>query len=120
MRLIRRHPITRGFRLVPRSPERTGYNPVPHSDVGRIKVHRGNGAYMIAGRGVEVIATYDNDDEYAGIVAGQLGRGRVCGISCHPQTKADASRELHYKNLETDPRLPKLIRNVVLWCAGRN
>jgi len=120
MRLVKRHPITRGFRLVPRSPERAGCNPVPHTEVGRIKVHRGNGAYLLAGKGVDVIGTYDNDDEFAGVVAGSLGRGRVCGISCHPQTVADASEGLQYRDLKTDSRLPKLIKNVALWCAGRS
>ncbi len=111
MRLIRKHPVIRGFRTVPRSPERGGCNPVPHTNLGRLMVDRGNGAFMLAGRGALAIATYDNDDEFAGIIVGSHGRGRVAAFSCHPQVTA------RYKGISTDRRAHLLLRNAALWCA---
>ncbi len=111
VRVVARHPVTRGFARVPRSPERRGCNPVPHSSRGRVRLDRGNGAFMLAGRGVEILATYDNDDRYAAIVAGRYGAGRVVAFSCHPQTESS------FKAQRTDPRAPLLLRNAALFCA---
>jgi len=117
VRLVKRHPLTRGFKLVPRSPERKGYNPVPHSDVGRLPMHRGNGGFIIARSGVDVVATYDNDDRYGAVVAGNHGKGRVVAISCHPQIEVDWS-DLPGMNKKTDPRVRELLRNAVHFCVG--
>ncbi|MBN1670846.1 MAG: hypothetical protein JXR37_07430 [Kiritimatiellae bacterium] len=117
VRLVKRHALTRGFKLVPRTPEKKGYNPVPHSDVGRMRMHRGNGGFIVARNGVDLVATYDNDDRFGAIAAGPYGRGRVVAISCHPQIEVDwrRVRGLHQR---TDPRVARLLENAVRFCAG--
>jgi len=112
MRVVQKHPVVKGFRKVPRSPERKGLNPVPHSNIGRISIHRGNGGYLLPKDKSQIIATYDNDDKFAGIVAGLYGEGRVVAFSGHPY------REVKYDdNLKTDPKVTTLLKNAALWCA---
>ena len=116
MRVVARHPVTRGLRRVPRSPEKKAVDPVPHSPVGRIRMDRGNGAFMVVGKNVDALLTYDNDDKYAGVAAGHHGKGRVVIFSSHPQ--ADVKTTKHLKGTDTK-KGRKLLRNAIDYVAGR-
>ncbi len=118
MRVVARHPVTRGLRRVPRSPERKGLDPVPHTNVGRVRMDRGNGAFLELGPRATALLTYDNDDRYAGVAAGEYGRGRVVVFSGHPQADWDhKDRRLRKYNPDLEA-CRRLLANAFAWAAG--
>lgn len=84
IRLHAKHPVTRGYRI----PARAGTNgngnnkrrPAPTLDV---RVSHVNGDYILPGKGVRAIASYDNEGTLAAIVAGKYGKGKVVCFSPH-------------------------------------
>lgn len=114
MRVVKKHPVTKGLQIVPRSPEKKALDPVPHTEKGRIKTDRENGAFMIVGKNVDALLTFDNEDKLAGAVAGCLGKGRVVLFSNHPHIHREfKSRAVCYNTDVKENEL--LLRNAIQW-----
>ncbi len=112
MRIIKKHPVTKGLRIVPVSPEKKAVDPVSHTNIGRVKMYRNNGAYMVVGRNVDALVTYDNDDKYAGLVAGYYGKGKVVLFTCHPEVDIHLKGSLSKFNTDTKKAL-QLLKNAI-------
>ena len=95
IRLLKKHPVTRGYQIVPGTlpAKKFGKYEYPYFPQGRIKILRGNGGFIKCGKGVEMIASYDNDDEWGAIVAGKRGKGRVILFSGHPESSTGTDME---------------------------
>jgi glutamine amidotransferase-like uncharacterized protein len=93
IRLLKKHPLTEGYELAPKSPliHKT-WSPVEFSTKGRVHTRRGNGGLIIPGKNVDVIATYDDSDKYAAIVSGEFEKGKVVLISPHPESSEEPDK----------------------------
>ena len=74
-----RHPVTKGYRLTDpnKRPRREGAN--------HVRIAFSNGNFMIPGKGVTKIATFDTEGTLAAIIAGSYGKGRVVCFSPLPE-----------------------------------
>jgi len=52
-------------------------------------LRRGNGGFIVPGKNVDVLVTYDDTDTLAAVVAGTCGKGRVVLFSPHPESSDD-------------------------------
>lgn len=87
IRIIKRHPVTRGYALVPeRAIAHKVWSPVKYTAVGRVHINRANGGMIVQRKGNDLLlATYDDTDLYGAVAAGGFGKGRVVVMSPHPE-----------------------------------
>ncbi len=74
-----RHPVTKGYRLTDpkKRPKREGAD--------RVRIAFSNGNFIIPGKGVTTIATFDQEGTLAAIIAGRHGKGEVVCFSPLPE-----------------------------------
>ncbi len=110
IRLLERHPVTKGYRLANKTgnPKRWGADTV--------RISRVNGAYMIPGKGVKMIASYDNEKTLGAIIAGRYGKGEVVLLSPHAEFPAEPPPEWEWGNWQ-EPE--KLLINAVEFIAEK-
>lgn len=111
IRLLKRHPLTKGFDIVVAgADEKRGPFEYPYNPTGRMFVRRCNGGFIKCGQGVEMIASYDNDNEFGAIVAGKRGKGRVVLMSPHPENSPESDL--------TKPNPIRIFFNAVEYISG--
>lgn len=112
MRVVRRHPITRGYDTAGRTTNRARWT---YSPKGRVRIRHCNGGILKAEPGAKVLVSFDEAGEDGAIVVGERGKGRVVLISPHPES-TPAPEDEREKDLQ-DP-LP-LLGNAVHYVTGR-
>jgi hypothetical protein len=117
MRVVRRHAVTRGYTVAGKHPKG---RPWKYSNRGRVRMRYCNGGLLIAGRGAEVLVSFDEEGEFGAIVAGRRRRGRVVLVSSHPEstpTAKDCGPFTSDADRSQDPL--ELFGNAVRFVAGR-
>ena len=114
IRLLKKHPLTMGYTPVSEAKPKGNFGKyeIPYSPVGRLEVRRGNGGFIKCGQGVDMIASFDNNDEWGAIVAGRRGRGKVVLMSVHPESSAGSRL--------SDPDPLRLFYNAVGYISATN
>jgi glutamine amidotransferase-like uncharacterized protein len=114
-RIIRRHAVTKGYKLVRSTPQQHKiWSPIKYSNEGRVHVRRANGGIIIPGKKTDVLVTYDDTDKLAAIVAGTYGHGRVVLMSPHPESSETPDK----KNKEQGQDAFSLFANAVRYVSG--
>lgn len=83
MRVVRKHPVTRGYR----TSRRLGSGrPWAYCATGRVRIRYCNGGMLEPGKGVSMLVSFDEEDRLGAVVTGRRGKGRVVLISPHPES----------------------------------
>ncbi len=117
MRVVARHAISRGYALAGKHPKGA---PWRYSSRGRVRIRYSNGGILRAGRGVDLVVSFDEEGDFGAVVAGRFGLGRVVAMSPHPESTPRAGECGPFiSDAERSQEPLKLFENSVGWVAGR-
>lgn len=92
------HPVTQGYVLHRKAPKGS-------KTLDRVRIRRINGEFLVPGKGVKMIASYDSQATLGAIVAGRYGDGEVVLFSPHPELKVDDPPGWEWKNWQEPAKL---------------
>ena len=115
MRVAKSHPVTRGYGRARswKKGERWKY-----LKAGRVRMRYCNGGMLKALKGADALVCFDESDEFASVVAGTRGIGRVVLVTSHPESTPPASQSGAFaSDADTSPEPLRLFANAVRWAA---
>ena len=116
MRVVARHPITRGYAVAGKHPLGKAWK---YSNRGRVRIRYCNGGVLCAGKDVVTVVSFDEEGAMGAIVAGTRGRGRVVLITPHPEsTPAPKDCGTFVSDAENSQDPMGLFRNVIRFLAS--
>jgi phosphoribosylformylglycinamidine (FGAM) synthase-like amidotransferase family enzyme len=115
MRVARSHPVTRGYGRARRWKKHERWT---YLKSGRIRMRYCNGGMLKALKGADALVSFDEADEFAAVIAGTCGKGRVVLVSGHPESTPPASQSGAFaSDADASPEPRRLFANAVKWIA---
>ena len=94
MRIIKKHPVTKGYVVAPKSKSREKWR---YSPEGRVRIRYCNGGLFIVKGKAEMLVSFDEENMYGAVVAGKYGKGKVVLITPHPESTPPVSGYNEFK-----------------------
>ena len=83
MRIVKKHPITKGYVVAPKSKNRRNWR---YSPKGRVRIRYENGGLFSVKGKVDMLVSFDEKNMFGAVVAGKYGKGKVVLIAPHPES----------------------------------
>lgn len=112
MRVIKKHPVTSGYKLAEKSKGEGKWN----FEKGRVRIRYANGGFLVVGKGVDVLVSFDEEDMFGAIVAGRRGKGKVVLVSPHTESTPPRDESSSWLKWSQDPL--KLFKNSVRYISS--
>ena len=82
-RIVKKHPITKGYVVAPKSKNRRNWR---YSPKGRVRIRYENGGLFSVKGKVDMLVSFDEKNMFGAVVAGKYGKGKVVLIAPHPES----------------------------------